>query len=278
MTSSSSLGFVLCFAASVAAVPSAMSDALAPDVIETVFRLHVAAAAIDTAHLIGPLPGPTSRLVPLGSVLDRTSVAARLLHGSMRDAWNRPILYWSNGSDYVVGSLGSDGRPQFDYALDPPYSGAPQGWAGSDPAEDLLIVNGVMYRGPSSQVELVRRVLAEIRSIGTAVESYAVDNNIYPGPVVPLDPVTRVELDLTPFYIRVLPIRDPWGNPYRFWSTTRAYAIVSYGTDGQPDYPYAAWGEPEFSALSVGGTYLVGPDVVFVSGQFVQWPAVGINP
>jgi len=41
---------------------------------------------------------------------------ARLLEGTyirtlpLRDAWDRPFLYWSNETDYVLISLGSDGR------------------------------------------------------------------------------------------------------------------------------------------------------------------------
>ena len=57
--------------------------------------------------------------------------------------------------------------------------------AGSDPADDLLIVDGVVFRGPSSQSELLRRAMGELRSAGTACESYAIDNNVYPGPIEP---------------------------------------------------------------------------------------------
>jgi hypothetical protein len=272
------LGFVFIAAAAAPARAGASSDTLRPEVVETFFRLRVVAAALDSANVNGPVPGPTTGLIPFASVLDRSSVMAKLLRGSLRDAWGRPILFWSNGSDYLVASLGADGRPQFDYALDPPYSGVPRGWAGTDPDDDLLIANGLAYRGPSSQSELVRRAMAEIRSAGTACESFAVDNNNYPGPVAPIDALSSIETDLSPIYIRVLPILDPWGHPYRFWSNTRAYALLSYGVDGQPDYPYAAWGQVEFEALAVGATTLIGPDVVFGNGQFRQWPGIGINP
>ena len=124
-----------------------------------------------------------------------------------------------------------------------------------------------------SQSEFLRRAMAELRSAGTACESFAVDNNIYPGPVEPIDSFTRVESDLEPLYIRNLPIIDPWGHPYWFWSNTRAYGLVSYGSDGLPDYPYAAWGVADFESLHTGTTSQVGGDVVFVDGQFAQWPA-----
>jgi hypothetical protein len=111
----------------------------------------------------------------------------------MRDAWNHPLLYWSNGRDYAILSLGSDGLPQFDYGGTPPYANIRTGWAGSDPTNDLLIVNAVAYRGPASQSELLRRAMGELRTMGTACESFAVDNNVYPGPVEPIDVVATIE-------------------------------------------------------------------------------------
>jgi Type II secretion system (T2SS), protein G len=253
-------------------------DVLRPAVLETFFRLRVLAAAVDTLRVNRPAPGPTAGLVPIASVLDREFIAERMLRASLRDAWGRPILYWSDGADYVVISYGSDGRAQFDYSGDPPYSDVPNGWAGSDPTDDLIIVDGVAYRGPSSQSELVRRAMSDMHSAGTACESFAVDNNIYPGPVDPTDVLARIASDLQPIYIRTLPTIDPWGHPYLFWSNQYAYAIVSYGVDGRPDYPYATWGLTEFEALSTGAATRLGTDLVFVNYRFVQWPGIGINP
>ena len=167
---------------------------------------------------------------------------------------------------------------QFNYDVSPPYAGVPAGWAGSDPTNDLLIVDGVAYRGPASQTELLRRAMGEIRSLGTACESFAVDNNLYPGPVQPIDVVARIEAAVKPIYIRVFPELDPWGNPYLFWSDTTRYALVSYGPDGIPDFPYATWGRTEFDASHTGLTTRLGADLVCANGEFVQWPTVGQGP
>jgi len=120
--------------------------------------------------------------------------------------------------------------------------------------------------------------MAELRSAGTACESYAVGNNVYPGPVTPIDALTRVASSLQPIYIRQLPIMDPWGHPYLFWSNTQSYALLSYGVDGLPDHPYDLWGQSDFEAVATGASTLIGPDVIFVNGQFRQWPGIGINP
>jgi len=253
-------------------------DGLRPEVLETFLRMRVLAAVLDTQAVEAAYPGPTAGLVPVSSLGNRLTARARSHGGAVRDAWNNPLLYWSDGRDYLILSFGSDGERQFDYSGTRPYANVRTGWAGSDPTNDLLIVDGVAYRGPASQSELLRRAMGELRSIGTAVESFAVDNNLYPGPIEPIDLVSRLEPVVEPIYIRVLPTIDPWGNPFLVWSDTTHYALVSYGPDGIPDFPYATWGRTEFEAMHAGPTTRFGADLVFANGEFVQWPAAGPGP
>jgi hypothetical protein len=256
------------------------SDGLRPEVLETFLRMRVLAAVLDTQAVGAAYPGPTDGLVPVSSLGNRVTAGARSHGGAVRDAWNNPLLYWSDGWDYLILSLGSDGLRQFDYSAARPYANVRMGWAGSDPTDDLLIVDGVAYRGPASQSELLRRAMGELRTIGTACESFAVDNNVYPGPVEPINVVATIEPALVQVgrYLRVLQKVDPWGNSYLFWSDRTQYALVSYGPDGIPDFPYASWGRTEFEAMHTGPTTRVGADLVFAFGGFVQWPAVGPGP
>jgi hypothetical protein len=240
--------------------------------------MRIVAAVLDTQAVNASYPTSAGALVPVSSLGDRLLPRVRSLGGAARDAWSRPLLYWSDGRDYLILSLGSDGIAQFAYDPLTPYANIPRGWAGSDPTNDLMIVDGVAYRGPMSQSESLRRAMGEMRSAGTAVESFAVDNNFYPGPVQPIDTLARIETDLEPVYIRMLPILDPWGNPYRFWSDTQHYAIVSYGVDGIPEYPYATWGIADFEGLHTGPTTRFGQDLLFVTGAFVQYPAIVAGP
>ena len=250
------------------------SDGVRPEVIETFLRMRILSAVIETQAIDGAYPGPTDGLVPVSSLGSQLTARVRSRGGAVRDDWNNPLLFWSDGRDYLIVSLGSDRTMQFNYSVYPPYANVPAGWAGSDPTNDLLIVDGVAYRGPASQTELLRRAMGELRSVGTACESFAVDNNIYPGPVQPIDVVATIATALAPVYIRNLPRVDPWGNPYFFWSDSAHYALVSYGPDGIPDFPYASWGRTEFEAMHAGSTTRFGADLVFVTGEFVQWPAV----
>jgi hypothetical protein len=256
------------------AVGASSPDGLRPEVLETLLRMRVIAAVLDTQAIEGAYPGPTAGLVPVPPLGGELASRIRGLGGAARDAWNNPLLYWSDGKGYLILSLGSDRTMQFNYAASPPYAGITKGWAGSDPTEDLLIVDGFVYRGPASQSELLRRAMADLRTMGTACESFAVDTNFYPGPVEPMDVVARIESSLEPIYIRVLPDLDPWGTPYRFWSDSQHYALVSYGPDGVPEHPYADWGRAEFESLETRPTTRFGQDLIFVTGAFVQWPAV----
>jgi hypothetical protein len=249
-------------------------DGLRPKVLETFLRMRILAAVIETHAVEAAYPGPTDGLVPVSSLGSQVTARLRSHGGAVRDAWNNPLLYWSDGRDYLIVSLGSDRAMQFNYDANPPYANVPMGWAGNDPTDDLLLVDGVAFRGPFSQREFLRQAMGEIRSLGTACESFGVDNNFYPGPVQPIDGVERIAAVLEPWYMRVIPRSDPWGNPYLFWSDTTHYALVSYGPDGIPDFPYAAWGRTEFEAMPVGGTTRFGADLVFASGEFVQWPTV----
>lgn len=266
-------------AASVGATPrSEAADSIRPEVLDTFLKMRIVAAALDTHRVTAPYPGPTDGVVPIAFIVEGISSGATAIRSAARDGWGHPLLYWSDGRDYLLLSLGSDGKAQFDYAADPPYARVPRAWVGSNPSDDLLIVDGIAYRGPATQSELLIRAMAEIRSMGTACESYAVDTNFYPGPVEPPDSVSRIESEVEPVYIRMLPRTDPWGRPYLFWSDTQGYAFVSYGADGLPEFPYSTWGRAEFESLDTGPTFDAGRDIVFVKGRFTQWPAIGNGP
>ena len=104
-----------------------------------------------------------------------------------------------------------------------------------------------------------KRTMADERSIGTAVESYAVDNNFYPkvGTYALVTPL------ITPIYIKVAPANDGWNNTWLFTADTTSgtqYTIVSLAKDN------AASGQ------GGGQTADFNCDIMFKNGQFFQWP------
>ena len=98
--------------------------------------------------------------------------------------------------------------------------------------------------------------MAGIRSIATAIESYATDH--------PDWKATRS--DLTPL-LDQLPAKDGWNQPFHIevWTdedNNPSYRIWSAGRDGKRD---AKWGNPAF-------TRNFDNDIVYENGTFVQYP------
>jgi general secretion pathway protein G len=104
-----------------------------------------------------------------------------------------------------------------------------------------------------------KRTMADIRSIGTAVESYAVDNNFYPK----VNSYTAVEPFIEPIYIKTAPTADGWNKAWVFAGDTTngvTYTLTSLAKDGIA------------SAVTGGMTNDFNCDILFTVGQFFQWP------
>ena len=120
-----------------------------------------------------------------------------------------------------------------------------------------------------------KRTMGDMRSAGTAAEAYAVDFNHYPaaaGYTLPsgltINSTTfgstapsSFNAQVTPTYIRVLPMTDGWQSYFYYETTGTAYGIRSCGKDGVT------------TALTGGETTTFNDDIVFVNGQFLQYPA-----
>jgi type IV pilus assembly protein PilA len=123
-----------------------------------------------------------------------------------------------------------------------------------------------------------KRTMGDQRTAGTAAEAYAVDFNHYPaaaGYTLPssltLGATTfgkigsGFNLQVCPTYVRVLPLADGWQSFFTYSSGPAAnaqnYGIVSTGKDGTAGP--RLWGE----------TTDFNDDIIFVDGQFVQYPA-----
>ncbi len=115
-----------------------------------------------------------------------------------------------------------------------------------------------------------KRTMSDMRALATAVEAYAVDNNVYPtascvggiytatGTVLTTASFTA----LTPTYIAQPPKQDGWGK-FMFYAVDAPgnnYNIRSYGRDNQP------------GTLNCGTTTDFNDDIVYADGTFIQWP------
>src|SRR5262245_37883450 len=103
-----------------------------------------------------------------------------------------------------------------------------------------------------------KRTMADMRSIGSAVEAYSVDNGSYP---IASDAPTLALAISTSGFVKVMPRVDGWDHAYVVDSGTTAYTISSSGKDGAP------------SGCVIGTqTTLFNQDICFSHGQFVQYP------
>ena len=118
-----------------------------------------------------------------------------------------------------------------------------------------------------------KKTMADIRSIGVAWESRAVDTKAYnaAGFTMPATPLTYADLMtlLSPTYMRNIPSSDGWGHALEFatdqpiGSTAASeYAIRSPGRDGAfTGNTYTAGATTEFDC-----------DIVYSGGAFIVWP------
>ena len=102
-----------------------------------------------------------------------------------------------------------------------------------------------------------KRTMADLRSIGTAVESYAVDNNVYPTAAT----AAAMKVLVEPIYIKTMPTADGWSTTFVVSSITTQYTVSSNGKDGA------------VSGCTAGTlTTLFNADICFGNGQFIQYP------
>ena len=102
-----------------------------------------------------------------------------------------------------------------------------------------------------------KRTMADLRTIATAAEAYATDNNQYPQ-----------TLDgLAPKYIMRVPSVDGWGHPFEYRCITdetgkcTGYLIASSGKDGRRE-----------TSETRGSTTNFDCDIVYSNGSFVEYP------
>ena len=124
-----------------------------------------------------------------------------------------------------------------------------------------------------------KRTMADMRTIATALEAYAVDNNVYPSAACPAGTFTGPAQPLTEGSLKVLlkddtdpqaggymnkiPWNDGWGHPYHYATDTpkQQYVLISTGRDGVPD-----------GTINCITTTNFNDDIVYSNGSFIQWP------
>jgi general secretion pathway protein G len=109
-----------------------------------------------------------------------------------------------------------------------------------------------------------KRTMSDVRSVGTAIESYAVDTNIYPSGTL-IGGAGTVQGALQPNYIKAMPTRDGWNNALLYPAATvvnQGYTLGSGGKNGGT-----------LTVVGTGGATTDFDDaIIFIDGQFSQYP------
>jgi type II secretion system protein G len=117
-----------------------------------------------------------------------------------------------------------------------------------------------------------KRSMGDMKSLATAIEAFATDQNFYPaaagfalpsGLSLPTSTIGTVAASLGPTYLRVVPLVDGW-NSYLAYGTSTSrsdFALRSAGADGALD-----------AAPAFGVTTNFNDDIILVDGTFVQFP------
>jgi type II secretion system protein G len=117
-----------------------------------------------------------------------------------------------------------------------------------------------------------KRSMGDMKTIATAIEAYATDQNFYPaaaalalptGLLLPTSTIGAISGSMSPTYMRAVPLVDGW-NSFFLYATSVSksdFAVRSTGADGVP----------ETSPLG-GATTNFNADIILVDGTFVQFP------
>src|SRR5262245_8587060 len=102
-----------------------------------------------------------------------------------------------------------------------------------------------------------KRVMADFRTIETALDSYHDDFNLYQHGNTTVESLRK---ELEPYLEKELPVKDEWGNQYIYRSDGRnSYTIMSFGKDREQDGP----------KIYYGIVYTFANDIVFSDGYYI---------
>ncbi len=108
-----------------------------------------------------------------------------------------------------------------------------------------------------------KRTMADIRSVGTAVESYAVDLNFYPRNLTYGSVSSTLATHVEPTFTREVAAIDGWGGDLSYGSDTLGteYSVRSFAKD-----------HAKSTSGNTGQTTDFDCDIIYMIGGFVAWP------
>ena len=110
-----------------------------------------------------------------------------------------------------------------------------------------------------------KRSMADLRTVGTAVEAYAVDMAFYPTfPNADFDATWYSFLE--PTYVKLVPRLDGWRTPFMADAESRFYTLGSAARDKVWEYDL---GNVNYNDRT---TTVMDCDIVYANGVFISYP------
>jgi general secretion pathway protein G len=129
-----------------------------------------------------------------------------------------------------------------------------------------------------------KSTMKDIVTISTTIADYVTDNESTPPQDGTYDADTGFYKALSPFYIKVLPITDKWGNGFRVWTGGSAtqygisnparsdILVASFGRDNKKDSFFFRTNDPEGGFFFLARMSDFNNDLIMWNGSWIRRP------
>ena len=182
-----------------------------PEATETMIDLKLMGTLFEVElESRGSRPAPPTNPVTMREYSKGLSreIAKRVVR---RDGWGKEFMVVTFQEQLFVVSAGEDQIHDVIRMLEKDGL-PPEGIESEDVLGDDILLGpyGNVINGPLTIRDRQKHAMADLRSIGTAIESFSIDNNVYPRQDRDLLPVELIGHLLSPVYIRTFPVVDAW--------------------------------------------------------------------
>ena len=110
-----------------------------------------------------------------------------------------------------------------------------------------------------------KRSMSDMRTIGTAIEAYAVDWSFYPDQAADAV-IGTIAIHIAPIYVKKVPGGDGWREPFMVRSESRFYTLGSAGRDRvfESGLDNGNYDRPPTSIMDC--------DIIYSNGTFISYP------
>jgi type II secretion system protein G len=131
-----------------------------------------------------------------------------------------------------------------------------------------------------------KSTMKDIVSISAAITNYVTDNESTPFQDGTYNGSTDFYKTLSPFYIKVLPINDKWGNNFRVWTgesanqygisnpTRNDFLVASFGRDNKQDSFFFRPNDPEGGGFLLTRMSDFNKDLIMWNGSWIRRPGI----